>query len=386
MNVFPWLIPLLTLIVIALTLYAVWLTLRAPLLDPLAPNTADLPPLSVVIAARDEEERIAEAAVSLLAQDYPNLEVILIDDRSSDRTGAILDDLATNEPKLKVIHIETLPEGWLGKVYGLHVGITQARGDWILFSDADVHFAPNTLRRAVAHAQRRGLDHLALFPHMISSGFWHEAVMAAFRVFFLIGTRLHEVDDPNKPTALGEGGFNLFRRTVFDRTPGMAWLKDEVVDDVGLARMLKGAGGRNGWGFAGEAVSLVWYPSLKAMFFGLEKNLFGAVAHYSYLRLGLQITAMWGLAAAPILALFQPEGWIQGLGVAALLLTATGAAVAKVRFGMDLLPSLAAPLGQFVVGVMMLHAGYRCWRQGGVNWRGTIYPVETLKQGQRVKF
>jgi len=365
--------------------YTLWIVTRSPILPQAdALSDIELPTLSVVIAARNEEQGIGTAVESLLAQEYPALEIVMIDDRSTDATGEILDRLAA-DPRLKVVHNIELPDGWLGKVHALEQGMALASGEWILFSDADVHFEIDTFKRAVGHALSSNYDHLALLPRMDTHGFWHEVVMAAIRLLFVLSAKLHEIERPEKTAAVGIGAFNLFRRELYDRTEGMAWLKMEVVDDVGLGFMLKQAGGRNGYAYAGDAVHLIWYHTLGAMFRGLEKNLFGVGAHYSYLRMVWQVLLLAAFAIAPIVALQQPEPWIKLLGVGGYSIMLLNSVVAKQRFGSAILPGLFVPVGKLIAVAMMLHAAWHCGRRGGVQWRDTFYSLDTLRRGQRIK-
>ena len=135
----------------------------------------DMPTLSIVVPACNEEDTIERGMNSLLALDYPHLEIIAVNDRSTDRTGAILDRLALSDPRLRVLHVETLPAGWLGKNHAMHSGSQAAKGKWLLFTDADVVFAPDALRRTVAFAERECLDHLVLSPRCETHGFWERA-------------------------------------------------------------------------------------------------------------------------------------------------------------------------------------------------------------------
>ena len=156
-------------VVIAYWLWVLYALLRMtramPLLSDLTPPEPERwPTLSVVVAACNEADRIEAAARTLLEEDYPDLEIILVDDRSADSTGEILDRLAADDDRAKVLHITDLPDGWLGKVHALRCGLEASRGDFVLFTDADVHFAPGALRKAVAWCEDQGLDHLAAFP------------------------------------------------------------------------------------------------------------------------------------------------------------------------------------------------------------------------------
>ncbi|RMG40035.1 MAG: glycosyltransferase family 2 protein, partial [Planctomycetota bacterium] len=130
------------------------------------PRHPALPKVSVIVAARDEAARVADCLRSILASDYPDFELIAVDDRSTDGTGQRMDEVAAADPRCRVVHITELPEGWLGKCWALHCGTRAARGEWLLFCDGDVLLAPDCVRAAIAEATRCGLDHLALMPGM----------------------------------------------------------------------------------------------------------------------------------------------------------------------------------------------------------------------------
>jgi len=347
------------------------------------------PRLSIIVPACNEAGHVERSVSTLLAQDYPDAEVIAIDDRSSDATGEILDRLAQADARLRVRHITELPRGWLGKVHALHQGVQSATGDWYLFTDADVYFAPGALRRAVCYARHQRADHLACVPRLVAGGFWVNVAMTTFGMLFLLTTRAPLVNRPNSRTPVGIGAFNLVKVEMFRRTPGFEWLRMEPADDYGLGLMINEAGGRTRLVAAEEDVSVPWYESLRDMIRGVEKNAFGPGAQYRWWRLLPMVAILWGLAAAPVVALVA--------GIAAhsgILLGAAGAVIAghialalpgPSKRGDADLGVLFLPLGMLVVSVMMLRSAYRCTRNGGIDWRGTHYSIAELRAGQRVR-
>lgn len=365
-------------------LYAAFIIARIPRFrdTPIEKSTGDWPLLSVIIPARNEGHTIEAAAQTLLQQDYPNLEVILVNDRSDDDTGAIIDQLVANDPRLRAVHIDTLPEGWLGKVHALEQGIRAASGEWLLLSDADIHFRPDTLRRALSRVRQSGCGHLTLMPDARSHTLPQAVVMAATRLVFAITARLPWVRNPRSKAAIGIGAFNLLSRHAYEQTPGMEWLKMEVVDDVGMGVMLKQHGICTDFAYAPESVWLSWYPNLPSMINGLEKNLYGVAARYRPLPMLIMVLTTWLFALAPLLALLQEATRPWALLYLILLVPLL---VARWRFSDPVLPALLAPLGHCVLGYMLLRSGWHCIRRGGIRWRDTFYPTEKLKAGQRVK-
>jgi len=371
-------------------LYLFWAALRVPHFHRLPfKQPAEWPLVSIVIPACNEAGNIASAVESLLRQDYPNFELILIDDRSSDGTGEIIDRLAARDARIRPLHVQTLPEGWLGKVHALQRGVELANGEWLLFTDADVHFATGTLRRAVGWAVSERIDHLALAPLALQRSFLLEVVVHAFMLLFLLGTRAAGINRPGSRGFVGVGAFNLVRRACFDRTPGFQWLRLEPCDDVGLGLMIKRAGGRSFFAVAQQSLKVAWYPSVPAMFKGLEKNLFGATANYRWWVTVIQASGMFALAAA------APMAILLGLGPSSSRLLYSGIVALGIHWTFSLtattdgwrsrLSLLLAPVGLGLIGAMMLHATRKCLANDGIDWRGTHYPLGQLRAGQRVR-
>jgi len=370
--------------------YLVWVSLRLPQLQQLqCSEPKELPALSVIIPACNEASNIAATVESLLRQDYPNFEVILVDDRSTDDTGEIIDRLALRDGRVRPLHVRNLPEGWLGKVHALDRGVGMARGEWLLFTDADIHFAPGTVRQAVSWAAANRIDHLALAPLAVQQGFLLDIVVHAFMLLFLIGTRAAGINRPGSRAFVGVGAFNLVRRAVFQRTPGFPWLRLEPCDDVGLGLMVKRVGGRSFFAFARHHLTVAWYPSVAAMFKGLEKNLFGSTADYRWWVTAIESCGLAALAAAPALAtwigLSQGRGFLFSAGLAALTLHWGFSWWAADHEWRSRLSLLLAPVGLVLIGAMMVCAAWKCLAQGGIVWRGTRYPLAQLRAGQRVK-
>ena len=371
-------------------LYLFWARLRLPQFHRLVVAAPlQWPLLSIVIPACNEAANIEASVESLLQQEYPNFELILVDDRSTDGTGQIIDRLALRDRRIRALHVQSLPAGWLGKVHALDRGVTVATGEWFLFTDADVHFAPGTLRQAISWVTANRIDHLALAPLAVQQSFLLDIVVHTFMLLFLIGTRAAGINRPNSRSFVGVGAFNLVRRAAFQRTLGFPWLRLEPCDDVGLGLMVKRAGGRCYFAFAQQHLTVVWYPSVAAMFKGLEKNLFGSTANYRWWVTVIGAFGLWAMAAAVPLAAFvgmtESRGLLFGAGLAALVLHVAFSLGALSQGWRSRFSLLFAPAGLVMIGAMMLHAAWKCLAQGGIDWRGTRYPLEQLRAGQRVK-
>ncbi|MGA1824832.1 MAG: glycosyltransferase [bacterium] len=345
------------------------------------------PRLSVVIAACNEADTIEKALATLLQQDYPSLEIIVVNDRSTDKTGELIDNISHGDDRVKAVHITTLPAGWLGKVHALNAGTKEANGEWILYTDADVCFKQGTLRKAIAFALSAKLDHLTLVPYLHAPSFWLHVVILAFGAMFINTTNAVNAGKPGSDAVVGAGAFNLVKKEALDKTEGFSWLRMEVADDVGLGLMLSRAGAKNSFALALHDISLTWYHSLTDMFKGLEKNIFGVSSHYKLARMMAIVLILWATFFAPVIAIIYsrrvPYLWI--FGVAAWLLVPFGALISKVRFRLKFFPLLLTPLGHLLISFMLLYAGVLCKVRGGVIWRGTKYKTGDLRAGQRVK-
>jgi hypothetical protein len=355
-------------------------------------NQLDWPLVSIIIPACNEAQHIEAAIGSLLHQDYPALEIIAINDRSCDNTGGILDKLAKQDARLKVIHIKSLPERWLGKVHALHNGVQQASGDWYLFTDADIHYQPDALRNALCYTLNRDIDHLTCLPRVDIHRFWLNVAVRAFIFLFTIATRLLEVNMFSNKRPIGLGAFNLVKRTTYNNTPGFEWLRMDPVDDLGLGLMIQQAGGPSQLVNARHEMSVSWYPSLSAMIRGMEKNSFGPSTNYRWpplitteLLLSCLIAAPWLSFVVGIIFLDSVLLDVSLAAMVSMLMLVPAIPSAGNKFNNAVI-NLCLPAGIAIYAWMMLRSAWLCMRNGGINWRGTHYSVEELRKGQRVRF
>lgn len=357
--------------------------LRGRRLVPRLPSKFDggLPSAAIVVAARNEAHHIEHGLQTHLAQTYPDLEVIAVDDRSDDGTPAVLARMAERNPRLKVIRIDQLPEGWLGKTHALHMGAAAATADWILFTDADVKLEPSALARAVTLAESCGADHLALGPTILGGSMPFRMFMTAFAFSFSLLTRSWRVSNPRAQEAIGIGAFNLIRRQALQSVDGLTRIALRPDDDLMLARLLKRSGFRNVFARSGGAVAVQWYPTLREAARGLEKNAF-ATLEYSLLRLlgaslGMLVFAVW-----PFAALFATADLTFALNAAsaAMMMFATGAVLRE--SGISPVFVITLPCALLLFLAIVWRASLLNLAQGGVVWRGTKYPLDQLKRNR----
>jgi len=377
---------------------------RVPVLESLRPAEPERwPKLSLIIPACDEADSIEAATRSRLNDGYPNLEVVLVDDRSDDGTGEIIDRLAATDTRVRVLHITELPDGWLGKVHALHCGAQAATGEWLLFSDADVHVEAGTFARAVAYCEHRGLDHLALLPQFWPTSFLLACVLAYFIRLICLSLRLWAVEDPKSSAKVGVGAFNLVRRTAFEQAGGFAELRLTVGDDIGLGQLLKDAGARcavvNGRG----QVGLHFYGTLGEAARATEKSALVAF-QFSYLRFASGVLALLWCELSPVVALVLALVWagvgdadssstgsfaaivLGGLGAAGLALALSSALVVNRWIRMPLLPATLYPIGALLGAAITARAVVLAAWRGGHMWRGVLYPTGLLRAGNRLRF
>jgi glycosyltransferase involved in cell wall biosynthesis len=233
----------------------------------------------VILAARDEERSVGESVTSLLAQDYPGtLEVIAVNDRSTDRTGGILDELATRYPgRLRVSNVESLPAGWLGKTHALYAGAGEAKGEWLLFTDADVDFSPGCVTRAVRYATENGLDHLTLPPEIVCKSVLLRSFVASFTVVFEMTQRPWRVRDPGTREHVGVGAFNLIRKEAYEQIGTHRAISMRPDDDMKLAKLVKRHGFKQGVAYGVGLIGVEWHQTLPEAVRGLSKSMFPGV-------------------------------------------------------------------------------------------------------------
>jgi glycosyltransferase involved in cell wall biosynthesis len=345
-------------------------------------ESVTLPRLTVVVPARDEASAIGRAVESLLRQDYPDLEVIVVDDRSSDATGAVVGELAARDPRLRAIQVTEVPAGWLGKNHALWRGAERASGEWLLFTDADIVFAQGTLRRAVGCAMAGGLDHLTLAPRLVARGLALRAFLAFFAYAFIALWGAYLANDPKSSRGVGIGAFNLVRRSAYERIGTMRALSLRPDDDIRLGRRLRAFGFRQRVLNGNELLSVEWYPSLGAAISGLEKSMYSSLEYRvldaTAVLLYLLATMVWPFLGVIVL------GGVDRLLLGIVVMCLVAGLLETYRQSMRPLTLSALPLA-LLLPFSALCFGYAIVRSvylaetRGVRWRGTTYPLALLR-------
>jgi glycosyltransferase involved in cell wall biosynthesis len=352
---------------------------------PSIPNIAPLedagcPAVSILFAARDEEEKLPGALNKFLALDYPRYEVVAVDDRSGDGTAEILDSAARSDPRLKVVRVSTLPAGWLGKPHAMQQAYEHSSGEWLVFTDADVHFSPDLLRRAVALAQREGWDHLTLLSSVEMHSVGEKIALTFFGMGFIIGVRPWRTNDPHSTGYAGVGAFQLIRRSTYQAIGMHRRLAMEVVDDMKLGKLVKEKSFRSGVGKAWNEVRVRWHAGVGNIVRGTTKNFF-AVSSYNPWLACVQLGMVLLLCVLPWVALPFLRGWallFDAIAVGVIIATHAGVSI---EVGVSPLYALTEPLGALVFAWMITRSTIVTLWNGGITWRGTFYRLEELRRG-----
>jgi cellulose synthase/poly-beta-1,6-N-acetylglucosamine synthase-like glycosyltransferase len=338
--------------------------------------------VSIIVPACNEEADIAQTLTRLLALDYPRYEIIAVNDRSTDRTGEIMDSIHASNAgaRLRVIHIEKLPEGWLGKAHAMWTAASQARGDWLLFTDADVLFKPDSVRRALVYAEAERADHLVVFPRMIMHSPGERMMIAFFQTLFVFGHRPWKVADPTTKDHMGVGAFNMIRKEVYEAIGTYKALRFEVLDDMKLGKIVKESGYRQHNVFGHDLITIRWARGAWGVVNNLTKNSF-AILSFQWPRVLLSVVALVFLNLLPFAGVILAHGWSRTPYAIAL------ASMFSLYVGMSLKSPVPAyyfllhPISTMLFAYTMLRSMLLALWQDGVTWRGTKYSLEELRRG-----
>jgi len=341
------------------------------------------PRVSIIVPARNEEDTIEQPLRQLLALDYDNYEVIAVNDRSTDRTGEIMNRVATSDEAhglLRVVHVAELPSGWLGKTHAMWTAAKQATGDWLLFTDADVLFKPDAVRRAIAYAEAEPADHVVLFPQMIMKRPGEKMMIAFFQTLFVFGHRPWKVADPRTKDHIGVGAFNLIRRSVYEAIGTYQALRMEVLDDMKMGKVIKNAGYAQRNVFGDDLISIHWANGALGIVRNLTKNFF-AVLSFQWLRVVVSCIGLAFLNLMPFLGIFLAHGWARlpyGLALLSMFLIYAGMSS---KSAIPPYYILLHPVSTTLFLYTLLRSMFVTLSRGGVTWRGTFYPLDELRKG-----
>ncbi|MBC3540055.1 glycosyltransferase [Rufibacter sediminis] len=336
------------------------------------------PSVAIIIAVRNEEAELEQALSSICQIDYPKARILVVNDRSTDRTPEILRRMAQANPAITVITIEELPAGWLGKNHALYQGYLHTSEEWMLFTDADVMYHRLALKKAMHYAAAHRLDHLTVMPEITSPSGLFRSVMTTFSIMLELRQRPWEISNPKSNASIGIGAFNLLKRTAYEKTGTHTAFSLRPDDDLKLGERIKAAGLRQDVVYGQQEVSLHWYTSLREFINGLMKNTF-SIANY-------HLPTAMGMALATILVFVLPLPLLLflgsfGLALAAILLTFQ---LLLMQFKPGIhgrwWHAFLIPFAGAVMVYILLKSAFKTIQQGGIYWRDSFYPLEELKK------
>jgi chlorobactene glucosyltransferase len=339
--------------------------------------------ISVVVPARNEARSIQRCVKALLAQDYPDYELIVVDDRSTDTTGEILERIEAESSNLHIVQGVDLPADWAGKPHALVQGVAVARGDWLCFVDADTIADPNMLSAAYRAASEHQADLFSMMTDQELGSFWEKVVLPLVFTGLSFGFPARRVNDPEKPDAIANGQFILIKSAVYQAVGGHTAVRDRIDEDKALAEVVKGAGYRLVLADGRQLARTRMYTSLAEMWEGWTKNIYLGLRDRLWL---LTFGAAMGLIGALVLPLWLLAGflWLAASGGWSAAVVAGEASLlwayllwqrarAASAFGISPLYAFTLPLGALVFTAMMFASAYKVISGRGVEWKGRRY-------------
>lgn len=360
---------------------------RTPMLESLSLNQPKIfPTISIIISACNEEKNLLEAISSIQQIDYPNKEIILINDRSTDNTAALVEQLAQKNNNTKVVHIHTLPDRWMGKNHALMQGAKMATGDWLLFTDADVCFKADSLKRAMCYALQQNLDHLAIMPKTEKMTTWFNITMVLIiTMYFLMGKPWRSRYSWSKRST-GQGSFNLIKTAVYHQIGGHEKIRLNSDDDIKLGQLVKSHGYRQDFLCAKESVSVAWYHSLPEMVKGLEKNIFAFLNYNVFLMIFFTLFSAL-LFYFPLAGILFFHGMAFTLSLLTVLITLIIFSSIAVKFNYPIYYSIFYPITFGIDYYISWKAVYFIIKNKGFYWRNTFYSIADIKSNHlKTKF
>lgn len=360
--------------------------------------TTELPFVSIIVPARNEENNIEACVKSLLAQDYPNFEVIAVDDNSEDATGTILERLARRDTRLKLLHLKELPEGWAGKPHAMQMGseAISPNSSWLLFTDADTYHQPQALRLAIASALANNTDLFSILPKMNLVSFWERVLMPLAVLGISLQYPLDEVNSPDSKLAVANGQFLLMRRTMYDKVGGYAGkLRNSLLDDRDMALAVKEAKGRIYLTNGRSLMQVRMYTNLSEIWRGWRKNVFVG-SRSAYLLVPFFVIVLLLNGVMPILqllyALLKLPGAKSPQRYRRLALLSFGqlAVQAISQYRLDKVMqvpkryALTTPLAALIFSGILLDSMRSSLSGRGVSWKGRNYS-QAAKTQQLIK-
>ena len=340
------------------------------------------PPVSIMVPARNEEDNIAKCLDSLLAQSYPHIEVIVANDRSTDRTAEIVREMCEKDDRLRLVEVQDLPEEWTGKNHALDTAVKEAKGEWFVFTDADTWHAPACTAQCMSHALSAGVDMLSLVGKQDHRTLWERMFVPPIAATLMLWFRQKKVNNPDCPVAFANGQFILISRSMYEKCGGHARVRRELLEDIAMSKEAKKEGGHIHLVYAAELLTTRMYDTFGSFFRGWSRILHSGLEKSSvrlFLQLVLTFLCSIGPAIAALIGLvglaMGDPGALPVLLLGMLVCTVTMWAVARTYSVSESDPryALLHPINCLVIVGVLAHAFYTAATGSGIVWRGTTY-------------
>jgi chlorobactene glucosyltransferase len=356
-------------------------------------NTDELPFISVLVPARNEEGKIGRCLASLLAQDYPNFEIIVIDDRSTDNTAQIIQSYvdADEHKRIKFVHGTDLPSGWIGKCNALAHAVNYAIGEWLVFTDADTYHKTNSIRDSVYYSSKEHADLVSFIPMQELGSFPERLIMPVLLSSFLLGDPFHSVNDPQSKRAYAYGQYIICKRSSYFEIGGHQSVRNEIVEDHALGQLFKDKGYKIEVADGRDVYSVRMYTNLTSLWQGWTKNLYSLidsrVANLLIILLLINSVALFPFVQLLMVCQMIFNGHTDGITMSLLTMITIEFVLLAFWFdktsqhhaGIDWRNFFMFPLGSLAVSILYLHAAYLVLSGSQVNWKGRRYVVNTAK-------
>ncbi len=339
----------------------------------------NLPMVSVVIPACNEAATIEPALQSVLCLDYPNLEVVVINDRSTDDTDLVIKKVQENFPQLKIIEVSKLPENWLGKNHAMHIGAENAAGEYLLFTDADIVMEKTVLSRAIGHILTNKLDHLSMFFENVAKGGLLNVLFMDVAGGLLVLFKPWRAKDPKSRYFMGVGAFNLVKTSAYKSIRGHSSFAMHPIDDIMLGKLIKQNGFRQDCLFGETFITVKWYRSVKEFTNGLMKNSF-ALFNYNVIWVALGVFVTFLLSVVPVLGSLFASGLPQLIFLSIVILRMAFSAFGLLKIGLPVRYSLWSLISPYISIYIIIKATFSTLLSQSISWRGTTYPLDKLKR------
>lgn len=381
MTLLFWLALIILLLTIAMSLeVAIGMGRMTNIRDVRPMQQEDIPRVSVIIPACNEADSIEPALQSVLELDYANLEIIVVNDRSTDNTDAVLERMKNRYPNIILHNISELPKGWMGKSHALHSGAEQAHGDYFLFTDADIIMEKTTLSRAMHHMLDNNLDHMSMFFGSITQGGLLNALIMETGGSLMLLFKPWKAKDKKSKKYMGVGSFNLVKASAYKAIEGHSALAMHPIDDIMLGKVLKQRGFSQDCLFGQDFVQVKWYATVREFINGVMKNTF-AVYQFKVMNVLLGILFILMFHVMPFWAFFFTSGITRALFGSVVVVRILSFVNAFLEAKIPPWYSVWSLVTPYINIYILAKATITTILNKGITWRGTYYPLDELKAG-----